>query len=110
MDNQHIVFIDVLGIRRALSTGNSSVAEARLRKLSEIVSRVLMRCEGVHAHGAGDFFVLWSSHAEFGWTTALAACRIFREYFDLNEEEDIRDVLLAYLLRGGLAYGEVGEL
>lgn len=110
MDDQHVVFIDILGIRRALSTGNSSLAETRLRRLSETVSRVLKGCEGVHAHGASDFFILWSSHAEFGWKTALAASRIFKEYFDLNEEEDVNDILVAYLLRGGLAYGEVSEL
>jgi hypothetical protein len=110
VDDQHVVFIDVLGIRRALSTGHSSVAETRLRRLSEIVCRVLRGCEGVHAHGATDFFILWSREAEFGWDTALAASRIFKEYFDLNEEEDVNDVLLAYLLRGGLAYGQVGEL
>ena len=106
-DNRHIAFIDVLGIRRALSMGKSNIAESKLIKLSEIVDAIVPRYHDVCAHGATDFFLLWSSQPNAGWDTALAARDIFQKYFDLNTEEDIES---AYLLRAGLAYGEVKEL
>ena len=109
-DKRHVVFIDVLGIRRALSMGNSDVAERRLTGLSKIVSAVVPQYQGVCAHGATDFFLLWSSQPDAGWSTALAARDIFREYFDLNDAENKKDVESAYLLRAGLAYGDVKEL
>lgn len=110
MQERHIVFMDVLGIRRALATGNAPSAERKLTRLAEIVENVIPLYPGVCGHGATDFFLLWSSRPESGWNTALAARHIFQSYFDLNEVEHAKDIDTAYLLRAGLAYGEVREL
>ena len=110
MQERHIVFMDILGIRQALATGNALSAESKLTGLAEIVERTVPLYPGVCAHGATDFFLLWSTRPETGLNIALAARRIFQAYFDLNDVEHAKDIHAAYLLRGGLACGDVREL
>lgn len=109
MDGRHIVFMDILGIRRALATGKAATAERKITKLAETIESVLPFYPHIRSHGATDFFLIWSSTPKAGWTTALAARRIFQSYFDLNELDHVEDIDEAYLLRAGLAYGKVKE-
>jgi hypothetical protein len=110
MHKRVIAFLDVLGMRRALAMGDVSIAERKLRELTKVVEEVLPSYPHVAAHGATDFFLLWSTEEQAEHQTALAACEIFQKYFDLNKKEKIKGVSSAYLLRGGIAYGDVHEL
>jgi hypothetical protein len=105
VEKRHIAFVDVLGIRSALAGGNLAVAERKVLQLAEAVEDTLSSFPSVRAHGATDFFLLWSDDENAGWRTAQAAVTVFQRYFDLNESENVRSIHDAYLIRGGLAYG-----
>jgi len=108
MNKRHVAFIDVLGIRRTLSLGASSVAAAKLTKLARIIEEVVPFYPGVIAQGATDFFLLWSDEEDTGWFTACATRDVFQKYFDLNPKKAEPNV--TFLIRAGLAYGEVEEI
>lgn len=108
MAKRQIAFLDVLGIRRALAFGKSELADSKVVRLAEVVENVLSTYTNVHAHGATDFFILWSESQEGGLLVALATCEIFQDYFDLNPPK--ASPLETYLLRAGIAYGEVSEV
>ncbi|MFC1491154.1 hypothetical protein ACFLQ0_01010 [Nitrospinota bacterium] len=105
----HIAFLDILGLRFALASGEVALAESKVVSLASIVEKVVNQFPGLRAHGATDFFLLWADDSEKGWHVALAAAEIFRCYFDLNQEQKIRDITDSYMLRGGLAYGQVDQ-
>lgn len=108
MDKRHIAFIDILGIRRALAEGRLSAASEKVEQLVSIIKDVIPRYEGIVAHGATDFFLLWSKDQDIGWRVALASVEVFQRYFDLNL--GVKDIMQSFLLRGGVAYGELDEL
>lgn len=107
MSKRQVAFLDVLGIRRALASGEAELADSKIVRLAETVEDVLPRYPEVHAHGATDFFIIWSSNGDSGLLVALATCEIFQAYFDLNPPK--ASPLGTYLLRAGIAYGEVSE-
>lgn len=107
---RHVAFIDVLGLRRALSTGKVSIAEKKILKLSQIVEETLKSFPTIHAHAATDFVYLLSDKEEEGWFVATASLLIFQKYFALNTKESINDVEEGYMIRGGLAYGEAKQI
>ena len=65
-NKRHIAFIDILGMRRALSSGNVNIAERKILKLSEIIKHTIQDFPGIRAHAATDFGYLWSDIEEEG--------------------------------------------
>jgi histone H3/H4 len=104
---RHIAFIDILGLRNALASGRLEAAESKILRLASLVESIVNRFPNVSAHGATDFFIMWSAEPNTGWDVVNAAISLFQEYFDLNKEENITDINDAYLIRAGLAFGEV---
>jgi len=109
-EKKHIAFIDLLGVRRNLSYGQNQYARKKVIALASIAEKIQADYPDVRIHGSGDSFILYSSKATGGWATAQAAIKIFAEFCDLNDQENVKDVSAAYLLRGGLAYGGVEEI
>jgi hypothetical protein len=101
-----VVFIDVLGIRRALSLGLADVADRKISSLAVIVAKVLEAYPKLYAHGATDCFLIWTEAGEASWEIVAATNFILQRYFDLNESENVVDLEHAYLLRAGLAHGD----
>jgi hypothetical protein len=87
--SRFVVFIDVLGTRRALSLGLAEVADRKISSLASIVSEVLGAFPKLHAHGATDCFLIWTEPNEHSWEIVAATGRVLERYFDLNESEDI---------------------
>jgi hypothetical protein len=104
--SRFVVFIDVLGIRRALSLGFADVADRKISHLAAIVAKVLQAYPSLHAHGATDCFLIWAEAGEPSWEIVAATGFILQQYFDLNETEKIVDLERTYLLRAGLAHGD----
>jgi len=105
-NSRFVVFIDVLGIRRALSLGLPEIADRRISSLASIVAEVLKAYPGLYAHGATDCFLIWTETGELPWEIIAATGFILQRYFDLNESENVTDLEHAFLLRAGLARGE----
>jgi hypothetical protein len=109
-EKRHIVFIDLLGLRRNLLHGQAEYAREKVIALASIVENMHKDYPDVRIHGSSDFFILYGIRPDMGWVTAQAAMRIFENFYDLNDQKNIRNISAAYLLRGGLAYGEVEEI
>jgi len=109
-EKRHIVFVDLLGVRRNLSSGQNEYARKKVIALASIAEKVQADYPDVRIHGSSDFFILYGSKPDGGWDTAKTTIRIFAEFYDLNDQEDVKDVSATYLLRGGLAYGKVEEM
>lgn len=109
-EKRHIVFIDLLGVRRNLLYGQAEHARKKVIALASIVEKIHPNYPDVRIHGSSDFFILYGIKPGMGWITAQAAMRIFGDFYDLNDQENIRNISSAYVLRGGIAYGEVEEM
>jgi len=109
-EKRHIVFIDLLGIRRNLLYGEARYAKEKVIALASIVENMHKDYPDVRIHGSSDFFILYGMKPDMGWITAQAAIRIFGDFYDLNDQKNIKNISAAYLLRGGFAYGEVEEI
>ena len=109
-ENRHIVFLDLLGIRRNLSMGLVEYAKRKVIALASIAEKVQTQYPDVRMQGSSDFFILHGCMSNSGWTTAQAAVKIFAEFFDINDQQNVKDISAAYLLRGGIAYGGVEEI
>jgi hypothetical protein len=90
--------------------GQTEHARKKVIALTAIVEKIHPNYPDVRIHGSSDFFILYGIKPDMGWITAQAAVRIFGDYYDLNDQENIRNISAAYFLRGGIAYGEVEEM
>lgn len=108
-ESRLLAFLDVLGLRRALSLGKEALAARKVRELRACVEEVVPRFPSMRAHGSSDFFLLWGETDDDPRAVAHAACEIYRAYWDRNQNK-ITDLDGTLLLRGGLAHGTLEML
>ncbi|MBA7700449.1 hypothetical protein ES703_109163 [subsurface metagenome] len=86
---RHIGFLDLLGVRRNLYLGQAEYARRKIEALADIAEMVQSDYPEVKMHGTSAFFLLYGTKPDVGWLTAQAAVRIFGEFYDLNDKEDV---------------------
>lgn len=110
MSTRGVAYIDALGMSQALLAGNARAAQAKLELLVSVTIDHLESATFVKGSNFSDTIALHTDDKENIWELCQITRNIFRDYWHLNTKYDVSDPAQAFLVRGGIAVGDITEV
>lgn len=110
MSTRCVAFLDALGMSQALLTDNAHAAQAKLEQLVSVTIEHLKLAKFVKGSNFSDTIALHTDNEEYIWELCYITQNIFRDYWHLNTRYDVNDPTQAFLVRGGIAVGDITEV